>query len=173
MLERLTRRLLATALILMAVAPVAFAQQQGANGANVKTQRFQDWEVRCPTDPTQGNCTMTQLIDNPGGNEPVMRVVIAYPPQIDGPAMVFLLPLGVRLAPGLQLTIDNSKPLKFPYQVCVPDGCRADIPVKPELLNQLRSGSKATVSLIGPDGQRMDLDISLMGFTDASQRIAR
>lgn len=173
MLQRLTHRLLAATLILMAVAPAAFAQQQGANGANVKTQRFQDWEVRCPSDPTQGDCTMTQLVDNPGSDKPVMRVVIAYPPQIDGPAMVFLLPLGVRLAPGLQLTIDNGKPIKFPYQVCIPDGCRADIPVKPELLAQLRSGSKATVSLIGPDGKRMDLDLSLMGFTDANQQIAR
>ncbi|WP_346427848.1 hypothetical protein [Halomonas sp. NO4] len=36
----------------------------------------------------------------------------------------------------------------------------------------LRTGSTATLSLIGPRGNRMALDISLMGFTDASGRIA-
>ena len=46
------------------------------------------------------------------------------------------------------------------------------MPIEPSMLQQLRSGTTATLSMIGPRGDRMDLDISLTGFTNASNRIA-
>lgn len=173
MFDRLAPRLcLAALLSLMAFVPQAFAQQQQPTGnANVNTQQFQDWEVICPQDASQGPCTMNQIITNADSNQPMMRVVIANPPQIDNPVMTFLMPLGVRLAPGLQLSVDNGKPVQFPYQVCQQQGCRADLPLQPSLLQSLRGGTTATLSLIAPNGQRMDTDISLMGFTDAMSQI--
>ncbi|MCG7600277.1 invasion associated locus B family protein [Halomonas sp. McH1-25] len=167
---KLPRRALAC-LAALAMTPAALAQQPSAD-PNVTTEQFQDWEVRCPQDvAAQGSCTMTQLVNNPDDSRPLMRVVMAYPPEIDTAAMAFFLPLGTRLAPGLQLSIDNAEPVSFPFQVCMEQGCRADLPVRPELMQQLRSGSSATLSLIGPRGNRMDLDVSLMGFTNASERI--
>ncbi|APE30793.1 Invasion protein B-like protein [Halomonas aestuarii] len=176
MSNRLTRRLRLTALLsLLAFAPMAFAQQStsGAAGANVQTEQFRDWQVLCPPEGRQGACTMSHLVTNPDSNDPLMRVIVGYPPELNGrPAMTFLLPLGVRLAAGLQLSVGGGEPTQFPYQVCMQQGCRADLPVPPSLLRDLRSGSSATLSLVDPRGNRMDLDISLMGFTDASDRIA-
>ncbi|ATJ81779.1 invasion associated locus B family protein [Halomonas beimenensis] len=136
-----------------------------------RSERFQRWEVRCPPEGQSGPCSMTQLISAPDGNQPLMRVIIAQPPQVEQPIMTFLLPLGVRLAPGLQLSVDGGEGIGFPYQVCQQPGCRADLPLEPSLLQSLRGGSTATLSLIGPRGNRRDLDISLMGFTAASERI--
>jgi len=165
-----------TALLsLMAVASQSIAQQAspGSAGANIEAEQFQDWEVICPPSPSQGVCTMSQLVNNPNSNDPLMRVIVGYPPELEGrPAMTFLVPLGVRLAPGLQLSVGGGEPVQFPYQVCMEQSCRADLPLDPALLQALRTGSSATLSLIGPRGNRMDLDISLMGFTNANQRIA-
>lgn len=176
MSNRLTRRLCLTALLaLLAFVPAAFAQQAtpGAGGTNVQTEQFRDWQVLCPPEGQQGPCTMSQLVTNPNSDEPLMRVILGYPPELEGrPAMTFLLPLGVRLAAGLQLAVGGGEPAQFPYQVCLQQGCRADLPVPPSLLSDLRGGSSATLSLVGPRGNRMDLDISLMGFTDASARVA-
>ncbi|MDI5935948.1 invasion associated locus B family protein [Halomonas sp. M4R5S39] len=175
MSNRSTRFLcLAGLLSLLALAPHAFAQQAppGAADADVTTEQFRDWEVVCPSEGG-GNCTMYQVVNHPEGDQPLMQVVVTYPPQLDGPAMTFLLPLGVHLASGLQLSVDGVEPAQFPYQACLQQGCRADLPVEPALLEALRSGSTATLSLIDPRGDRMDLDISLMGFTDAQGRIAR
>lgn len=173
MLKRFKLPLRALAcLAALTMAPAALAQQPTA--PNMTTEQFQDWEVRCPQDAAaQGACTMTQLVNNPDGSQPLMRVVMAYPPEIDTAAMAFFLPLGTRLAPGLQLSVDNGEPVTFPFQVCMEQGCRADLPLRPELMQQLRSGSSATLSLIGPRGNRMNLDISLIGFTNASERIQR
>ncbi|RBI69770.1 invasion associated locus B family protein [Vreelandella sulfidaeris] len=163
-------------LSILMFSPNAFSQQQpgAASGEGVTTESFQDWEVRCQRNaegPTP--CAMVQMVTQPDSDQPLMQVILDYPPQIDDPVMSFFVPLGVRLAAGLQLSVDNGEPVQFPYQVCLEQGCRADVPIEPSMLQQLRSGSTATLSMIGPRGDRIDLDISLIGFTDASTRIAR
>ena len=159
----------------MGQAAPALAQSNGSNGADdVKITHYNDWEVRCPkSGPAQDDCEMTQLINGPDGNKPIMRVVMGYPPQIDTAAMIFILPLGTRLAPGVQLSVDGDQPRRFPFQICLEQGCRADFPVDDALRNKLRSGSRATVSLIGPRGDRIDLKVSLQGFTNADNRIRK
>ncbi|MEA2117300.1 invasion associated locus B family protein [Halovibrio sp. HP20-50] len=162
-------------LSILIFSPTALSQQQpgAASGDGVTTESFQDWEVRCQRNaegPTP--CAMVQMITQPDSNQPLMQVIFDYPPQIDGPVMSFFVPLGVRLAAGLQLRVDNGEPIQFPYQVCLEQGCRADTPIGPSMLQQLRVGNTATLSMIGPRGNQMDLNISLIGFTDASTRIA-
>ena len=162
-------------LSILMFSPNAFSQQQpgAASGEGVTTESFQDWEVRCQRSAEGPSpCAMSQLITQPDSDQPLMQVILDYPPQIDDPVMSFFVPLGVRLAAGLQLSVDNGEPVQFPYQVCLEQGCRADVPIEPSMLQQLRSGSTATLSMIGPRGDRIDLDISLIGFTDASTRIA-
>ncbi len=162
-------------LSLLVLSPNAFSQQQpgAASGNNVTTESFQDWEVRCQRNAEGPSpCAMSQLITRPDSDQPLMQVILDYPPQIDDPVMSFFVPLGVRLAAGLQFSVDNGEPIQFPYQVCQKQGCRADVPIESSMLQQLRSGNTAILSMIGPRGDRMDIDISLIGFTDASTRIA-
>ncbi|GEN29644.1 hypothetical protein HVA01_32900 [Halovibrio variabilis] len=162
-------------LSILVLSPNAFSQQQpgSASGNDVNTESFQDWEVRCQRNAEgPAPCAMSQLVTQPGSDQPLMQVILNHPPQIDDPVMSFFVPLGVRLAAGLQLSVDNGELIQFPYQVCQAQGCRADVPIEPSMLQQLRSGTTATLSMIGPRGDRMDLDISLIGFTDASTRIA-
>ncbi|MES1940562.1 hypothetical protein T5B8_09971 [Salinisphaera sp. T5B8] len=159
-------RAVVLALVLSFIATAAFAQDSG------KVETFQDWEVRCP-EQGDGACEMTQLVNSPDNGKPILRVVMGYPPEVDTAAMVFILPLGTRLAPGVQFQVDGDQPRRFPFQICLEQGCRADFPVDDALRNKLRSGSKATVSLIGPRGDRIDLKVSLQGFTNADNRIRK
>lgn len=138
---------------------------------NIKTQKFQDWEVRCPESGGKDQCEMTQLVKSPKSGKPIMRVVMGYPPQIDSAAMIFILPLGTRLAPGVKLTVDDSQAGRFPFQICMKQGCRADFPIKNDLLSKMKRGNHANVSIVGPEGDDIDLKISLQGFTAASQAI--
>nr|WP_048306082.1 invasion associated locus B family protein [uncultured Halomonas sp.] len=174
MLSRFKLRLGLFALLLCGgLLPPAFAQQ-GQAGPNMSVENFQDWEVRCPQDGGSAElCSMMQLVDNPQGGQPIMQVIMAYPKELDAPAMAFILPLGTRLAPGLQLVVDSNEPINFPYQMCQEQGCRADIPVTETLRQQMRNGTRATVSIMGPRGERLDLPVSLQGFTAANDRIAR
>ncbi|WP_348762430.1 invasion associated locus B family protein [uncultured Salinisphaera sp.] len=157
----------------MATAAPVMAQAGGEPADDVKITRYNDWEVRCPkSGPAQNDCEMTQLINGPDGNKPIMRVVMGYPPQIDSAAMIFILPLGTRLAPGVQLSVDGDQPRRFPFQICLEQGCRADFPIEDSLLAKMKRGSSANVTIVGPKGDQIDLAISLSGFTDANNAIA-
>lgn len=173
MLKRSAPRLLLTGLLsLMALGSgSAMAQSQSASAADVTTEQVKDWEIVCPKDRSLGPCTITQLVNNPDNDQPVMRVVVAKPPQIDSPVMTFFVPLGVHLASGVQLSVDGGQPVTFPYQMCQPEGCRADLPLQPSLQQSLQSGNTAIVTLSEPNGNRRSLNISLIGFTGALGRI--
>lgn len=151
----------------------AVAQQKTQdNDDNVKVSTYQDWEVRCPKSGDKDECEMTQLVNNPDSGKPIMRVVLGYPPQIDSAAMIFILPLGTRLSPGVKVGVDGDQIGRFPFQICMKEGCRADFPVEGKALNKLKRGGNATVSIVGPEGDDIDLKISLQGFTAANKAIS-
>lgn len=156
---------------LLGISSVAIAQGT-PNKANIEKTQYNDWTVRCLQSASPKKCEMTQLVSNPASGTSVMRVIMGYSPQANNPAMVFVVPLGTRLAPGMQISIDGGKPIRIPFQVCLRKGCRAALPLKPSLLSSFKNGVTAQVSIIGPRGERIDLDVSLMGFTAASNAIA-
>ncbi|KEZ78995.1 invasion associated locus B family protein [Salinisphaera hydrothermalis] len=159
---------------LLGVVGTAAAQSSSSQSAqdNVKITHYNDWEVRCPKSGNKNECEMTQLVKSPDSGKPIMRVVMGYPPQIDTAAMIFILPLGTRLAPGVQLSVDGDQPRRFPFQICLEQGCRADFPIKNSLLNKLKHGHTAQVTIVGPKGDQINLKVSLSGFTDANNAIA-
>ncbi|WP_440997487.1 invasion associated locus B family protein [Arhodomonas sp. SL1] len=138
-------------------------------------ERFDDWGVRCGLGEQgpRGGCEMFQGVTRSDNDELVMRVAVAYPPreQIDAPVAVFQLPLGIHLPSGVQMQVDDNEPVRFPVQVCFQAGCRADIPLEDELLNQMKRGTEATVTIRGPRGE-IELPLSMMGFTAALDRIS-
>ncbi len=147
-------------------------QPQGQKKPNFTVSHYQDWDVRCPeSDQSQARCEMTQKVTNPDNGKPIMRVVMGYPPQADSAAMIFVTPLGTRLAPGIKMDIDGGQSHQFPFQICLKQGCRADYPIKSSLKNTMKHGSNANVEIIGPRGKKINLKISLQGFTAANRQI--
>lgn len=157
----------------LSTAALAQAPGGGKSQQDVNVSHYKDWDVRCPTSGSdKGHCEMTQLVKSPETGKPIMRVVMGYPPQVNDPAMIFILPLGTRLAPGVQLSVDGSKKVRFPFQICLKQGCRADYPLKKTLFNRMKRGNNATVTIVGPKGDKINLKISLLGFTSANSKIS-
>lgn len=160
------------AICLFALASPAAAQalSEAPKKGDIEVTQYDDWEVRCLQ--SANTCRMYQVVRGPETDKPIMRVVVGYPRQSDTAAMVFVLPLGIRLRPGVQVSIDGGEPLRVPFQICLDSGCRATLPVRTSLLNKFRNGLNAKVTFVGPRGQKVNLDVSLMGFTAASRAIA-
>lgn len=157
----------------MAIAKDTTTQKtQPDNKPKVKVTKHQDWTVRCQ-ESGQKQCEMTQLIKSPDNDKPIMRVLMGYPPQTQGkPAMIIIVPLGTRLPAGLQVSVDNGQAYNYPFQVCLQEGCRAAFKVSDALLGQLKNGHSATVSIVGPKNRKIDLKLSLLGFTASSKAIS-
>lgn len=137
-------------------------------------ERFETWGVRCgkPEGSDVRICEMFQQVTRDNGNKGIMRVSIGYLPGSEKPIAVFRLPLGIHIPPGVQLRIDEDGPgARFPVQVCFSGGCRADLPLEQNLIDAMKAGARATVTVQTPGGKAVGLPMSLQGFTAALERI--
>ncbi|MGB1110463.1 MAG: invasion associated locus B family protein [Gammaproteobacteria bacterium] len=130
---------------------------------------FQDWKIQCETPkPEVGEiCHAFQNLTMKEGNQRVLHIAVGFLPEKDNPVAIFTLPLGVALPPGVQLQVDEGEKSRFPIEVCTPDGCRAGLEVKPELMTALKAGSKAKITFANMQRQGLTVPVSLKGFTAA------
>jgi invasion protein IalB len=142
---------------------------------NVTKETYQDWIVRCGTvgEQQQERCQMSQEVSPQDSDQAIMRVAVLYPQNADGPAAIFQLPLGIILPKGIAIQVDDGEAKRFPVQICVKQGCRADLPLEPSLLEQMKAGRNADVIIRSPRVKNgtARLPISLLGFTAAFERV--
>ncbi|MFO8152263.1 invasion associated locus B family protein [Thioalkalivibrio sp.] len=157
---------LSVLLFLLSTAP-ALGQMGGDLRAGAT---HQDWQVLCEDTPAGETCFISQAAADDSG-EPVMQIMVG---RIEGDnVMVVYLPLGLDLRPGMLFRIGEDLQREFPFQTCLPNGCRVVAPVDPEMLAAMRAG---TTFLIGVRPLESDqvavIEGSLMGFSAGFQEVA-
>ena len=75
------------------------------------------------------------------------------------------VPPGMLLRPGLQVQIDNNKPTKADYTICIPNLCFAEVEVKADYVASLKAGNNLIVTTLTQQAKPIKFDISLIGFT--------
>lgn len=130
----------------------------------------QDWQVICEDTPTGESCFITQAaVDEQG--EPVMQISIGV---IEGDTvMVVYLPLGLDLRPGMLFQVGETLRREFPFQTCLPNGCRVVAQVDSEMMTALRGGTTFRVGVKMLESDRVAVvEGSLMGFTAGFQAVS-
>ena len=141
-------------------------------------KQFQDWILHCEV-MTEGKpeaCEMRQqIVDKQGAR--VVLVIVGRVPNVDSPGMLILMPLGIALPPGVFLKIDDGDRQRLEVKICAKEGCRVEVVLKPDLLAQLKAGTKGTVIFYIFDrkgkGQEVDIPISLLGFSAALAEVMK
>ncbi len=141
-------------------------------------KQFQDWILHCKVlaEGKPEACEMHQDIVNQK-NTRVVLVIVGRVPNIESPGMLILMPLGIALPPGVFLKIDDGDRQRLELKMCEKEGCRVEIVLKPDLLAQLKSGTKGTIIFYVYDrqgkGQEVDIPISLLGFSAALAEVMK
>ncbi len=81
--------------------------------------------------------------------------------------MMFMVPLGRLLAPGLIMQVDDKEPLKIGYNYCTSIGCVAQAPVSAEIIDSFKKGGTLTIRTIDVGQKKVGFQVSLAGFTRA------
>lgn len=81
--------------------------------------------------------------------------------------ILVVVPPGVAVRPGLQITIDDKKPIVLKYVICQPKGCTAEGEASAELIAQLKAGKNMIVAVIDVTGKINYLRVPLDGFSIA------
>lgn len=148
-------------------APAAsLAPAPSASGASVVTNGA--WQVSC----AQGtDCAMAQIGKDDTGT-PILEMVVRKldaPLEADGRTAIavidFITPLGVVLTSGLELKIDSGQGEAAPFQICTEQGCLVREPVDQGLIDRLKKGNGAQVSVVAANQGEVAAKISLSGFT--------
>lgn len=81
--------------------------------------------------------------------------------------ILVVVPPGIAVRPGLQITIDDKKPIILKYVICQPKGCTAEGEASAELIAQLKAGKNMIVAVIDVAGKINNLRVPLDGFSIA------
>jgi invasion protein IalB len=125
-----------------------------------------DWIVACAQNDQGKVCALSQTLSDAESK----RVVAAWSFNKGAGDKVNAMlrgPLGVALAPGVQIAIDAEKPFSANYETCSSIGCIANFETTPALLAQLRKASKVSVVFQGVRGRPISLDFQMRGFSKA------
>jgi invasion protein IalB len=144
----------------LAPAPASADLKQG--------EKFDDWTVGCETPATDGapaRCFIFQNILVKESRQQILLMAIGLLGENKQPAAILTVPLGVFLPAGLTLTVPDVKPVRIAIETCLPKGCRGAVALNDELLEALRKGDKAQVTLMDARRRQINLPVSLKGFT--------
>ncbi|WP_019626647.1 invasion-associated locus B family protein [Thioalkalivibrio sp. ALJT] len=153
--------------LLLAWPTLAAAQQEP------ETSSYQDWQVTCFETGAGERCQMRQMLQTQDEQADELSLQATVSLDGDQPVIEMLLPLGVDLRPGIRMQVDRSgEEMDAPYVTCVQQGCVAGRELSEAQMGAMRAGRTLSVAFRAlHQEQPFVFDISLMGFTAASERL--
>lgn len=155
-------------------APAQPAQAQPAPpngqqaGGEAPQLMYSPWMKVCGKGPDTNNkqvCVVTK--DGRLENGMPVAIVQLFEPEGDQKVLRVTVPLGMQIAHGTRLIIDQGQPAQQPYKICFPVGCMADYPVTDEIMKQLKTGQQITIQAINMQGTPISLPLPLAEFAKA------
>jgi invasion protein IalB len=98
---------------------------------------------------------------------PVVAAVLIEPEADQKKILRVTLPLGMSIAPGTRVIVDNGQPMTGPYVICFANGCMADYEASGELIGKLKKGQGLVVQGINASNQAISLTVPLGDFAKA------
>lgn len=121
-------------MILRAVIPAAFLAAASPAMA-AEAPLFGQWQVLCAE---EGDCQAYVNLAEEATGKLALTASVHYVAGAPAPTMLITLPLGVALAPGVQIEAGaDKKRLALKAEVCFPDGCRFAAELAPEMIAAL------------------------------------
>lgn len=127
------------------------------------------WELRCvKTADGSDPCQLYQLLKDIEGNAVAEFSLFALPEGGQAAAgATVIAPLETLLTANMRLAIDGAEPKIYPFTFCASLGCVARVGFTAAEVAQFQKGANAVMTIVpaGAPDQKVDLNISLKGFT--------
>ena len=106
------------------------------------------------------------------GNKVVMVGTFGLRGAKREPVGVITVPLNTLLKSGLALRIDKKDQINFQFDVCTRQGCRVEVPLTSEFLEDLSAGNFLHIGWREPNSKNNTLRFGLDGFKSAWASVA-
>ena len=156
--------------ILSVVLQISPSFGQSEDNANT---RYGAWSIICDVPPgsTSEQCALMQNVVAEDRPEVGLSVVVLKTTDKKARILRVLAPLGVILPNGLGLNIDGQDLGRTAFVRCVSDGCYAEVILKDDLLETMKSGSYATFIIFASPDEGIGIPVDLSGFGDGYAKL--
>ena len=135
---------------------------------------FSPWTKFClkgqpgqPVDPNAKEVCFTGKDARVESGQPVVAAVLIEPQGMDKKLLRVTLPLGMQLAHGTRLIVDQNQPMTAPYVICFTNGCMADYEANAELIGKMKKAQGLVIQAINATGQPISVVMPLNDFAKA------
>jgi invasion protein IalB len=149
-------------------------QGQAQNGQQQVQLIFSPWTKFClkgqpgqPPDPNAKEVCFTGKDARVESGQPVAAAVLIEPQGADKKLLRVTLPLGMQLAHGTRVIVDQNQPMTAPYVICFSNGCMADYEASADLIGKMKKGQGLVIQAINATGQPISLVMPLGDFAKA------
>jgi invasion protein IalB len=149
-------------------------QGQAQNGQQQVQLIFSPWTKFClkgqpgqAPDPNAKEVCFTGKDARVESGQPVAAAVLIEPQGADKKLLRVTLPLGMQLAHGTRLIVDQNQPMTAPYVICFTNGCMADYDASADLIGKMKKGQGLVIQAINATGQPISLVMPLNDFAKA------
>jgi invasion protein IalB len=131
------------------------------------------WVSRCISDARQTavDCAVEQSAVVTATGQLVASVVVRVPHDTRQPVMMIQVPVGLFLPAGVNIQVDESKPVPFALQTCDLKGCYAGAPLPQDLLAAMKTGKKLGVIFQNMQKENIAVPLPLDNFAETYQKI--
>lgn len=149
----------------------AVAQTQpAAPAAQPPAQEGNPWVKVCSTDPQSKReiCLTTQEL-RAEGSQTLVSVALR---EISGEArkvMLFAVPPGMLIQPGLRVAIDKGKQEEGKYTICFPNLCYGDMVVSDQFIANMKKGQQLFIVALNQQAKPVQYPLTLNGFKTAHE----
>jgi invasion protein IalB len=149
-------------------------QGQAQNGQQQVQLIFSPWTKFClkgqpgqPPDPNAKEVCFTGKDARVESGQPVAAAVLIEPQGAEKKLLRVTLPLGMQLAHGTRVIVDQNQPMTAPYVICFSNGCMADYEASADLIGKMKKGQGLVIQAINATGQPISLAMPLGDFVKA------
>jgi invasion protein IalB len=149
--------------------PDAEASPPGAGAADSPPA----WSSQCNAEGRSEtlDCAVTHRLFITNTGQLIGSVTIRMPGDTKEPVMMIQTPIGLFLPAGVSIDVDEKKPQRLELQTCDGNGCYAGSPVSDDFLASMLKGQKFNIKFQGLKEQEIKLQLSLVGFAAAFDKI--
>jgi len=135
-----------------------------------------DWQLNCvKSEQDEDPCQMYQLIDDGDGTPVAEFSLFRLPGSGQAKAgATLVVPLETSLPQQVTITVDGGSARRYPYAFCNQIGCYARIGFTDNDVNSFKRGNAALITIVPAlaQDQKVELDLSLTGFTAAFEEVS-
>lgn len=160
--------------VVFAMAPGAQAQTSETSASTVDRAK-NNWSVNCGAGDTAEAplvCQMMQNVVVAETNQRLLTVMVRPQQDVANHMLTLALPHGVDFGKGVDVQVDDKGAINVPVQTSNPQGAFSNLPISNELLADFRAGNTVKITFHAVSGQTFSVPISLIGFSNAYDKLA-